>query len=38
VRLPDGDYQLVVSAEGPLSGRNDVPETWTSPVFRIQRR
>ncbi|MDA0159940.1 Fn3-like domain-containing protein [Solirubrobacter ginsenosidimutans] len=37
VRLPDGDYQLVVSAEGPLAGRTDAPETWTSPVFRIQR-
>jgi minor extracellular serine protease Vpr len=37
VRLAEGDYQLVVSAEGPLSGRNDLPETWTSPVFRISR-
>jgi hypothetical protein len=37
VRLADGDYQLVVSAEGPLAGRRDVPETWTSPVFTIRR-
>jgi hypothetical protein len=38
VRLPDGEYQLVVSAERPLAGRMDPLETWTTPVFRIKRR
>jgi hypothetical protein len=33
VRLPDGDYPLVVSAERPPSRRRDPPETSTSPVF-----
>jgi subtilisin family serine protease len=37
VRLPDGDYQLLISAERPLSRRWDPPETWTSPVFTIKR-
>jgi minor extracellular serine protease Vpr len=31
--LPDGDYQLAVTAEPP----SGAAETWTSPVFRIDR-
>jgi subtilisin family serine protease len=37
LRLPDGDYQLVVSVERPLATGDTPVESWTSPVFRIDR-
>jgi hypothetical protein len=33
LELADGEYQLVVTVERP----SGAPETWTSPVFRIDR-
>ena len=33
LRLPDGDYQLVVTVERPLATDDTPVESWTSPVF-----
>jgi minor extracellular serine protease Vpr len=35
--LPDGEYQLVVTVQRALASRATPLETWTSPVFRIDR-
>jgi subtilisin family serine protease len=35
--IPDGDYYAVMTVERALAGRRTPKETWTSPVFRIQR-
>jgi hypothetical protein len=37
-RLPDGDYYVVMTVEKALAERSTPKETWTSPVFRIDRR
>jgi minor extracellular serine protease Vpr len=38
LRLPDGAYYVVMTVERALAGRATPKETWTSPVFRIDRR
>jgi subtilisin family serine protease len=35
--LPDGDYYLVMTIERALADRSTPSETWTSPVFTIDR-
>ncbi len=37
LRLPDGEYELRVTVDRPLAGRDTPAETWTSPPFRIGR-
>jgi hypothetical protein len=37
VALPDGEYELVLTVQRALAGRDDPLETWTSPVLRIDR-
>jgi minor extracellular serine protease Vpr len=37
LRLPDGEYELRVTVERALAGRDTPTETWTSPPFRIDR-
>ncbi len=37
LRLPDGEYELRVTVDRPLAGRDTPAETWTSPPFRIDR-
>jgi hypothetical protein len=36
-RRPDGEYYVVMTVERALAGRGTPAETWTSPVFRIDR-
>jgi hypothetical protein len=38
LRLPNGAYYVVMTVERALAGRATPKETWTSPVFRIDRR
>jgi len=35
--VPDGDYFVKVTVERALADRRTPVDTWTSPVFRIQR-
>jgi minor extracellular serine protease Vpr len=37
LQLPDGEYELRVTVERALAGRDTPVETWTSPPFRIDR-